>query len=458
MPLMRSRTGVLALAGVLTAVLAVEAENWPQFRGARGGVAPDDPALPETWSTTENVAWALDVPGRSWSSPVVWGDHVFVTTAIDTAGDKPLRPTSEYISRSGGGTMTFQDLEKTASAQRWMVYDVDFRTGKVRWEREAATGVPAQPRHQKNSYAAETPVTDGERVYAYFGNVGLFAFDLTGKPVWSQKVATVKTRTGFGSAASPILHDDRVILVNDNDDQSYIAAYDKRTGRELWRTDRDEGSNWATPFVWQNDRRTEIVTAGTDMVRSYGLDGQLLWELKGMSIYSIPTPFAADGLLYITSGYPADKIRPVYAIRPGAMGDISLKPDQASNDFIVWSNPLIGPYNPSPLVYRGCYYTLLDRGFLTCHDPKTGQEIYGRQRITMDATSFTASLWAYNGRVFALSEDGDTYVIQAGPEFKVVGKNSLGEMSMATPAVANGSLIVRTANKLYRITRASASR
>ena len=407
---MRYRSFLTAL-GVILTTLAVQAENWPQFRGSRGGVAPDDPTLPDTWSTTENVAWKIDIPGRSWSSPLVWGDHVFVTSAIDTAGDKPLRPTSEYISRSGGGTMTFQDLETAKSPLRWMVYDIDFKTGKVRWEREAATGVPAESRHQKNSYAAETPVTDGERVYAYFGNIGLFAFDMNGKPVWSQKATPVKTRTGFGAAASPILHGDRVIHVNDNDDQSYIAAYDTRTGRELWKTLRDERSNWSTPFIWQNDRRTEIVTAGTD------------------------------------------KIRPVYAIRSGAMGDISLKPDQTSNDFIVWSNPQIGPYNPTPLVYRGCYYTLLDRGFLTCHDPKTGAEIFGRQRVTMDATSFTASLWAYNGKVFALSEDGDTYVMQAGPEFNVLGKNSLGEMSLATPAVANGSLIIRTANKLYRITR-----
>jgi outer membrane protein assembly factor BamB len=349
--------------------------------------------------------------------------------------------------------MTAKDLETVSAPLRWVVYDIDFKSGKVRWEREAATGVPAQPRHQKNSYAAETPVTDGERVYAYFGNVGLFAFDMTGKPLWSKPMTPVKTRTGFGSAASPVLHNDRVIILNDNDEQSYLAAYNKVTGAELWRVTRDEGSNWTTPFVWRNDRRTEIVTAGTDRIRSYDLDGKLLWDLAGMSIFAIPTPLAADGLLYITSGYPADKIRPVYAIRSGAMGDISLKPEQTSNDFIVWSNPTLGPYNPSTLVYRGCYYTLLDRGFLTCHDPKTGKEIYPRQRVTMDATSFTASPWAYNGKVFMLSEDGDTYVVQAGPEFKLLGKNSLGEMALATPAVANGSVIIRTASKLYRISR-----
>ena len=172
-----------------------------------------------------------------------------------------------------------------------------------------------------------------------------------------------------------------------------------------------------------------------------------------MSTFAIPSPIAANGLLYLTSGYPGDRLRPAYAIRPGATGDISLKADQTGNEFIVWSHPTLGPYHPSALVYAGCYYTLHDRGFLTCNDPKTGKEIYPRQRISVDATGFTASPWAYNGKVFALSEDGDTFVIQAGPQFKVLGKNSLEEMTLATPAVANGSVIIRTASKLYRIGR-----
>jgi outer membrane protein assembly factor BamB len=290
-------------------------------------------------------------------------------------------------------------------------------------------------------------------VYVYIGNVGIFAFDMTGKPVWAKPLPAVKVRQGLGSAASPILYKDRLYILNDNDEQSYIAAYNKSSGEEVWRVDRKEGSNWATPFIWENERRTEIVTAGTGRIRSYDLDGKLLWELAGMSIYAIPTPYAVNGLLYIASGYPGDKLRPTYAIRPGATGDISLKPDQETNDYIVWSHATLGPYNPSTLVYGGCYYTLLDRGLLTCNDPKTGKEIYPRQRVTMDATSFTASPWAYNGKVFLMSEDGDTYVVQAGPEFKVLGKNSLTEMALATPAVANGSLIIRTASKLYRIAR-----
>ena len=441
------------LAALLVASAAAD-NNWPQFRGSvQAGVATDDPSLPDSWGPSQNIVWKIDVPGRSWSSPSVWGDHVFVTTAIDTvATDKLLAP-SAYISRSNGGTMTFRDIVPTSAAQRWMVYDVDFKTGKIHWEREVGSAVPSQPRHMKNSYATETPVTDGQRVYAYFGSMGLFAFDMNGKLLWSKPMGALKTRDGFGSAASPVVHGDRVFIVNDNDERSFIAAFNAVTGAEMWRVDREEGTNWVTPVVWTNDRRTEIVTAGTKRIRSYDLDGTLLWELAGMASFAIPSPFAANGLLYVTSGYASEPLRPAYAIRPGATGDISLKPGQTGNDYIVWSHPTLGPFHPSALVYGGCYYTLHDRGFLTCNDPKTGKEIYPRQRVTLDATGFTASPWAYNGKVFAMSEDGDTYVIQAGPEFKVLGKNSLEEMTLATPAVAHGSLIVRTASKLYRIGR-----
>jgi outer membrane protein assembly factor BamB len=444
--------GVVGLAALACAAASAD-NSWPQFRGAQAGVAADDPSLPDAWGPSQNIVWKIDVPGKSWSSPVVWGNHVFVTTAINTAESDTLLPVSAYVSRSNGGTMTFRDIATTSAPHRWLVYDVDFRDGKVRWERQVGSAVPSQPRHLKNSYASETPVTDGERVYAYFGNIGLFAFDMDGKPLWSRPMAALKVRSGFGPAASPVVHGDRVYIVNDNDEQSFIAAFNTVTGAQMWRVDRKEGSNWTTPFVWKNERRTEIVTAGTDRVRSYDLDGKLLWELAGMSAFAIPSPVAANGLLYITSGYPGDRLRPAYAIRPGATGDISLTPDQDRNDYVVWSHPTLGPYHPSALVYGGCYYTLFDRGFLTCNDPRTGQEIYPRQRIAADATGFTASPWAYNGKVFALSEDGDTYVIQAGAEFKVLGKNSLDEMTLATPAVANGSLIVRTASKLYRIGR-----
>jgi hypothetical protein len=438
------RSGLLTVGLVALAAIQVSAgaDDWPRFRGLSAGVAADDPALPDTWSRTENVVWTLDIPGLGWSSPVVWGDHVFLTSVVNTTQQEPPRP-GFYLG----------DWPASSAPHRWTVYDIDFRTGKIRWERVVSSAPPGRAKHLKNSYASETPVTDGERVYFYFGNAGLFVFDLDGKPVWSKAIGPLKTRNNWGTGASPVLHGDRVYVLNDNDDQSFLAAYDKRTGADIWRVNRAEGTNWSTPFVWENERRTEIVTSGSDKVRSYDLSGTLLWEFSGMSTISIPTPFDRNGLLYLASGYIGDALRPAYAIRPGASGDISLKPDQTANDFIVWSARTGAPYNPTPLVYGDYYYTLFDRGFITSQDARTGKEVYGRQRITGDASGFTASPWGYNGKIFAMSEDGDTYVIRAGTAFAVLGKNSLNEMTLATPAIAHGSLLVRTASKLYRISK-----
>ena len=442
---------------VLTAVPArtVHAQHWQQFRGPQGGVAPDDPRLPDTWTTTENVAWRIDIPGRSWSSPIVWDDHVFVVTVVNTkTPQQPLNPVITYLARSLGGTMSGADISKPTDEHRWMLYDIDVRTGRIRWERQLHAALPEQPVHQKNSYASETPITDGERVYVYLGYVGLFAFDMSGAPVWSKPMDAPRMRTGWGTAASPVLHNGRLYIVNDNEDRSFIAAFDARTGAQVWRTAReDERSNWATPFVWQNEQRTEIVTTGTRKVRSYDTNGNLLWELAGMTSIHAVTPVAGHGLLFVSSGYFPDNPRPTYAIRPGASGDISLKASETSNEFIAWSNPTLASAYPSPLVLGDQYYTLMDRGFLTSNDPRTGKEVYGRQRIAVDSGTFTASPWTYNGKIFAISEDGDTFVMQAGPNFKLLGRNALDEMTLATPAVANGSLFIRTATKLYRITK-----
>jgi len=430
---------VLSVLVVHMAAGVVLAEDWPRFRGSMAGVGVDHPELPETWSPTENVAWVTDIPGMGWSSPVVWGDHVFLTAVVNTEQQDPPKP-GFYLGQWPAST----------APHRWMVYDIDYATGRVRWAREVSSAPPGRAKHLKNSYASETPVTDGERVYAYFGNRGLFALDFTGTVVWSKALGPFETRNNWGTGASPVLHAGRVYVVNDSDGESFLAAYDARTGEEAWRVHRDEGTNWSTPFVWEHDLRTEIVTAGSDRVRSYGLDGQLLWEFSGMSTISIPTPFERFGLLYISSGYIADPLRPSYAIRPGATGDISLKDGETASTYVAWSLPTGAPYNPTPIVYGETYYTLFDRGFFTSHDARTGQEIYGRQRITSEASGFTASPWAYNGRIFAMSEDGDTYVIRAGATFEVLGRNALNEMVLATPAVARGSLFVRTASKLYR--------
>jgi len=429
----------LLLAGSATGAAV---DGWPQFRGPESLGVVENANLPDTWSSTENVAWKTEIPGTGWSSPVVWGDRIFLTSVISS--DKQETPKKGLY--FGGNR-----LEPPKDEHRWMVYCLDWKTGKILWEREVHRGSPASSRHLKNSYASETPVTDGVRVYAYFGNVGLFCFDMQGKPLWSQRYGPYTMRFGWGTAASPVLHEGRIYIVDDNDDQSFLLALDKKTGKQIWRVERNEKSNWATPYIWNSGKRTELITAGTMRVRSYDLDGNLLWELGGMSSIVIPTPFSKFGLLYVTSGYVGDQVRPVFAIKPGAKGDISLKPGETSNQYIAWYQPTAGPYNPSPLIYGDYYYTLLDRGFLTCHDARRGQEIYGKQRIDPAAAAFTSSPWAYNGKIFALSEDGDTFVMQAGKDFKVLGKNTLDEMCMATPAIARDSLIIRTVSKLYRI-------
>jgi outer membrane protein assembly factor BamB len=428
---LRCAAALLAVAG---GCAAAGGEQWPQFRGPDAGVA-EDGALPESWSTTENVTWKLDIPGRGWSSPVVAGDRIFLTSVIASAPEEAPKKGVYF-----GGNREAAPTDE----HRWMVYCVDWKTGKMLWEREVHRGL-AQARHLKNSYASETPVTDGERVYAYFGGVGVFCLSREGKMLWSQALGPFRMRYGWGAAASPVLHQGRLYIVNDNEDQSFLEALDAKSGKQIWRVTRDEGSNWATPFIWESGKRTEIVTAGTRRVRAYDLDGKVL---------CIPTPFAKHGLLYVTSGYVGDKIRPIYAVKAGASGDISLKGDETSNEFVAWYQAQGGPYNPSPLVYGDYYYTLMDYGFLTCRDARTGKEIYGKQRINAAGAPFTASPWAYNGKIFALSEDGDTYVMQAGPEFKVLGKNPLDEIALATPAVYRSSLIIRTASKLYCIEKA----
>jgi outer membrane protein assembly factor BamB len=422
--------------------LGVSADtNWPQFRGPGSTGVADRRGLPDAWSTTQNVAWCTEIPGRGWSSPIVWDDKIFLTSVIREGKAEEAKKGLYF-----GGNR----LAPPADEHRWMVYCLDWQTGKIRWERQVHKGKPESPTHIKNTYASETPVTDGERVYAYFGNVGIFCFDLDGKELWSQKWGALPTAFGWGTAASPVLYKDRLYLVNDNEKQSFLVALDARTGKEVWRTPREEKSNWATPFIWENGQRTEIITCGAKKVRSYDLDGKLLWQLGPMSSIVIPTPFSRHGLLYVTSGYVMDRVRPLYAIRPGASGDILLKDGEATNEHVAWVQKQAGPYNPSPLVYGDYLYVLYDRGLFGCYDARTGKEVY-KERMGGGATAFTASPWAYDGKIFCLSEDGDTFVIAAGPEYKSLGKNSLNEMCMATPALAHDSVLIRTLTKLYRI-------
>ncbi len=461
---MRLPTPVTIILSLLLSIATDgAAQQWPKFRGLNAGNIADDPNLPDTWSETENIAWKIDIPGLSWSSPIIWGDHIIVTAAISAAADEEVQPIPGlYDPGEHNGSVP------ASGEHRWVVYDIDFETGAVRWTTELHRAVPTITRHLKNSYASETPVTDGERIYVYFGAIGMVAaLDFDGEILWTKDTGTFNTMIGMATASSPALHQDRLYVLNDNTTQSFLTALDTTSGEEIWRVNRQEGGQtWATPLIWENPLRTEIVTSASGRVRSYDLDGGLLWELGGMSLLTTPSPFTSHGLVYISSGYPGGALRPVYAIQPGAAGDISRYQEVSSglqegfpgtraysqDDHVVWSYPLLGTYNTTALVYGDIYYTLLDRGFLLAHNAATGEEIYGRQRLEI-GNGFTASPWGYNGKIFLLSEDGDTFVVKAGSEFEILHKNSLDEMSLSTPAVARGSLILRTQSKLYRITK-----
>ncbi len=432
----------LCSAFALGASRAASQDSWPQFRGPGSSGVVESGTLPESWSASESVLWKVPVPGRGWSSPIAWGDRIYLTTAV-SEGDEEAAQKGLYL----GG-----DRRKpSGNRHRWLVLCLDLATGKTLWEREAHAGVPSRPRHIKNSHASETPCTDGERVYAQFGSIGLFAYDRDGKPLWSRRWEARRMKSDWGTASSPVVHGGKVIVVQDNEESSSIEALDGKSGETVWRTPRDEKSNWSTPLIWKTPDRTEVVTAGTRRVRSYGLDGKLLWELGGMSSITIPTPVAGDGLVYVSSGFILDLKKPIYAIRPGASGDLSLKDGEDGSASIAWRLKRAAPYNPSPVLYRGQLYVLLDLGLLASYDAKSGKALYEAQRIAPDAGSFTASPWAAGGKVFCLSEDGDTYAIEAGPALKVVRKNGLGEMCLATPAAARGSLLIRSASSLYRI-------
>jgi len=271
-------------AMVIAAALAAPAgaeERWPRFRGPGALGVSEQAGLPETWSDTENVAWVTAIPGLGWSSPIVWDDLVILTSVVS----------SGEVEAPRGGLYLGGERGVPTEEHRWVVYGVDAASGAIRWEREVHRGIPPASRHLKNTYASETPVTDGEHIYAYFGNVGLFCLDMDGRLVWSLPLDAVSTRAGWGTASSPVLHDNRIYVVNDNEEQSYLLALSKETGAELWRVDRDEGTNWSTPYVWEHDAGTEIVTTGTGRVRSYSLAGELLWEIGGMSSIVAPTPF-----------------------------------------------------------------------------------------------------------------------------------------------------------------------
>jgi outer membrane protein assembly factor BamB len=470
-------TLALIAAGPTARVSGAGPTDWPQFRGLAGAGVADASALPERWSTADNVAWAVDVPGRGWSSPIVWGDRIYLTTAVSPGAFKaPSKgifgndyaaelqkqglPEAEILKRVVGRDIELAD--ETGGELAYVVMAIDAKTGKVAWQREAQRGKPFGGRHRKNTYASETPATDGERLYASFGgNVGIFCYTLDGTLLWSHSWPPQKIYLDFGTASSPVVHGGRVYQLHDNDGESFLAALDAKTGKELWSVKRTDlasrlASGWATPLVWESGQRTEIVTIGRGFVISYDTSGRELWRLKGMT-QATPSPVAAEGLLYVGSGSQGEANRPLMAVRPGATGDITLKAGETSGPFVAWLLPRFSGYTPSPLVYRGRVYAVNDNGVLQVADAKTGAEVY-KARVGGGGRTFSSSPLASQGRIYCLSEDGEAFVLRAGDRYDEIAANNLGEMSLATPAADADSLYVRTQSKLYRLRNAAAVR
>ena len=457
-----------ASSGRTTAAPAGQSQ-WPRFRGPGSNPISDNPNLPVSWSKTENVEWVADVAGVGWSSPVVWGNRVFITAAT---GDKPMKPPSlgvdfsnEYLAELRKQGLSSEQINKKLYERdrempheiviSLMLYCYDLETGKKKWERRLYHGRPAGGRHSKNSYASETPTTDGRRVYVYSADYGLFAYDFEGKQSWATPLKSHATTRDWGTGASPALHKDRLFVLNDNEEQSFVSAFDTATGKELWRTPRTvqpaRKMGWSTPFVWENRLRTELVTLGPGVAISYSLDGRELWRLNRMGGVAVQSPFASNDLLYVTSGSGADDNKPIVAVRPGGSGDITPPGEETHNDHVAWYDRMAGgTYLPTPVLYQNALYVLNDKGILSRRHAETGERSY-QSRVAPGASAFTASPWAYNGHVFALSEEGDTYVIEAASEYRLVRKNSLDDFSMATPAIVGDRLLIRTQHRLYSI-------
>jgi outer membrane protein assembly factor BamB len=413
---------------------------WPAFRGPNASGNGDGQGAPLTWSLAEgrNVRFRTPIPGIALSGPIVWGERIFVTSAVGAAGDRTFR-TGLY----GDGTSVDDTSEHS-----FRLYALDRKTGAVLWERDVHRTRPPVRRHLKSSQANATPTTDGKRVIVLFGTVGvLAAYDFAGKALWKTDVGVLECNdpqagsAQWGHASSPVLYRDLVIVQADRVKDSFLAAYRVSTGQEAWRVARDEPSTWATPSILRSAKGDELITNG-QKVRAYDPDtGALLWTLGPNSEVVVATPVVGEEMAFVTAGYPP--VRPIYAIRPGHRGDLSLPDGKRSSAAVAWSHARGGTYIPTPLLYRGQLYTLNNNGILTSYRADTGEQLY-QTRLGEAGTSFAASPVAADGRLYFASETGEVFVLRAGPEPEVLAQNAMDEVVMATPAIADGLLVVRT--------------
>lgn len=441
----RSRRNLLGLAFACALPSAALAQNWPSFRGANASGVADGQDPPATWDagTGKNLAWKTPIPGLGHSSPVVWGRRLFLTTAVSSDPHAIFKP----------GLDGSVDYRTDVSPQEWRVYSLDTHTGKILWERVAHAGVPRIKRHPKSSHASATPATDGRRLVVLLGSEGLFCYDLEGRLLWKKDLGVIHAgkrdnpEYQWGTASSPIIHDGLVIVLCDALEDSFIAAYDVRDGREAWRTPRDAHPSWSTPTIVQGSSGPELVTNASPYIRAYDpKTGRELWKLGPNSTNTTPTPVTGEDIVYVTSGYRP--IKPIYAVRSGGRGDLSLAQGRVSSEHVVWSTLRDGPYMATPLLYRGYLYTISFNGVLTCYRASSGEQMY---QVRVEAGAFSASPIAAAGRIYVSGEDGVVFVVRAGPEYELLHKNPIGEVALATPAIAPGMLLIRTQHHVLGI-------
>jgi outer membrane protein assembly factor BamB len=427
------------------------ARPWPAFRGAGASGVGDGQGAPWRWNVAsgENIRFRTELPGMALSSPIVWGGRIFVTSAVSAKGDATIR-TGLY-----GDPTSVDDL----SEHSFRLIALDAATGKILWDREVHRGQPGVKRHMKSSQANATPVTDGKRVIALFGSVGILAaYDLEGNPIWKKDIGVldcgdpVYGTAEWGHASSPILHGGHIIVQADRRHESFLAAYRIEDGAEVWRTSRDEPSTWGTPSILPGPAGDEIVTNGKT-IRGYdAATGALLWTLGPNSETIVATPVIGDGIAFVTGGYPP--VRPIYAIRPGGRGDLTLPEASEKSQAIAWSHARGGTYLPTPLVYRDLLYLFNNNGTLSSYRAATGEQVY-QTRVGSNA-SFSASPVAADGRLYFPSETGEIYVLRAGPEFELLATNDMDEVVMASPAISDGLLLIRTLGHLVGIAEGAA--
>jgi outer membrane protein assembly factor BamB len=440
----RIATGIAIVStlsiGFLSLINTSSAANWPQWRGADGSGVSTEKNLPSDWNVSKNIKWKTPIEGRGHSSPIVWNNRIFLTTAVE--GE--VVPGAKAIKHMDGDKeFLHPDSVGADRKHTFKVVCIDRVSGKVLWQSVAWEGTPYDNRHRKSSYAASTPATDGEFVYAFFGTEGLYAYDFKGKLAWKAKLGNLGT-VGMGTGTSPVLYDNLVIVQCDEENgaASFIVALDKKSGKEVWRTPRKVQVSWSTPLLVRTAQRTELITSGTEAIISYDpKTGKELWTHKGVESNAIPSPVANSEMAFLVAGFPA-KI--AMALKLGGSGDLT----GSANE--VWKYSKGTAYVPSPILYQDYLYIMTDRGILTCIDARTGEVKYEGGRIPIPAT-FTASPVAFDGKLLLTSEDGDTFIIKSGPKHEVLGTNSVGEPVYASPAIADGRIFIRGEHNLYCI-------